>query len=233
MVGKECSSQDLNVNAFFCPISENPVQATLEKVSRDRAYLKTDNPPNAGEVVKVMAGTALQSMGSVMSVQPAEDSQFGFSVQLFQPDAGAREKTDPALWSYEPGEEKESPFSYYARLRKVKDYVQKHYSEEITLERAARIAAMERTYFSTFFRQKVGLTYRKWLQLQRVGKAIEMIKRENASITEVGFSVGFGDLRTFERAFKRWTGLTPRTFKKMISPMLVFLAMPLLQFLVA
>lgn len=232
MVGNECSSQDLNVNAFFCPISENPVQATLEKVSRGRAYLKTGNPPNTGEVVKVMAGNALQSMGSVMAVQPVEDSLFGFSVQLFRPDEKVRQKTDPALWSYQPGDEKESPFSYYSRLRKVKDYVREHYSENITLDRVARIAAMERSYFSTFFRQKVGLTYRKWLQIQRVGKAIELIKRENLSITEVGFSVGFGDLRTFERAFKRWTGLTPRSFKKMISPLLMLSVMPFLRLLV-
>lgn len=232
MVGNDCS-RDLNLDALFCPISERPVPATLERISRNQAYLKTGTPPKAGEVVKVMAGTALQSMGSVVTVQPVGGSRYGFFVQLFQPDAKTREKAEPALWDNESAEGKESPFCYYDRLRKVKEYVQKHYSEEITLEKAARIAAMEKSYFSTFFRQKVGITYRKWLQLHRVGKAIEMIKRENASITEVGFSVGFGDLRTFERAFKRWTGLTPRSFKKMISPLLVFSILPLIQNLVA
>lgn len=229
MVGNDCS-HDLNLDALFCPLSEKPVPAVLERISDNQAYLKTGSPPQAGEVVKVMAGDALHSMGSVMAVQAVEGSQFGFSVQLFQPDEKAQEKTDPAVWKFEPKGVKESPFYYYGRLRKVKEYVQRHYSEEITLEVVARIAAMEKTYFSTFFRQKVGITYRKWLQILRVGKAAEIIKRENASITEVCYSVGFGDLRTFERAFKRWTGFTPRSFKKMISPLLVFGLMSLVQF---
>ncbi len=49
-------------------------------------------------------------------------------------------------------------FDYYARLQRVKEHVDENYSEEISLEKAAQIAATEKTYFSTFFRKKVGIT---------------------------------------------------------------------------
>ena len=111
-----------------------------------------------------------------------------------------------------------SAFDYYSRLRRVKDHVDQNYSEEISLEKAAQIAATEKTYFSTFFRKKVGITFTDWLRQLRVAKAIEIMKIRNQSICDIAFEVGFGDLRTFERAFKRYTNLTAREFKKSVLP---------------
>ncbi len=109
-------------------------------------------------------------------------------------------------------------FQYYSRLQRVKEHVDEYYSEAISLEKAAQIAATERTYFSTFFRKKVGITFTDWLRQLRVAKAIEIIKTRNQSICDTAFEVGFGDLRSFERAFKRYTHMTAREFKKSVLP---------------
>ena len=109
-------------------------------------------------------------------------------------------------------------FQYYSRLKRVKEHVDEHYSEEISLEKAAHIAATEKTYFSTFFRKKVGITFTDWLRQLRVAKAIEILKTRNQSICDIAFEVGFGDLRSFERAFKRYTHMTAREFKQSILP---------------
>ena len=102
----------------------------------------------------------------------------------------------------------EGAFLYYARLRRVKEHIGLNYSEEMSLDKAARIAATEKTYFSTFFRKKVGITFTDWLRRIRVAKAIDIMKTRNQSICDIAFEVGFGDLRSFERAFKRSTNLT-------------------------
>jgi len=109
-------------------------------------------------------------------------------------------------------------FEYYARLRRVKKHVEQYYTEEISLENAAQIAATEKTYFSAFFREKVGITFTEWLRQFRVTKAIEIMKTRNESIINIAFEVGFGDLRTFERAFKKYPNLTAREFKQSILP---------------
>lgn len=109
-------------------------------------------------------------------------------------------------------------FEYYAQLRRIKEYVEKNFFEELTLEKVARVAAMEATYFSAFFRQKVGITFRDWLREVRIGKAVELIQRENHSISDVAFAVGFSDLRTFERAFKKTLRMTPIAYKKSVLP---------------
>ncbi len=109
-------------------------------------------------------------------------------------------------------------FQYYSRLKRVKEHVDEYYSEEISLGKAARIAATEKTYFSTFFRKKVGITFTEWLRRLRVARAIEIMKTRNQSIVDIAFEVGFGDLRSFERAFKKYTNLTASEFKQSILP---------------
>lgn len=112
----------------------------------------------------------------------------------------------------------EGAFQYYSRLRRIKQHVEQYYAEPLSLEKAAGIAGMERKYFSAFFHKKVGVCFRHWLMWIRIRKAIGLIETENNSITQIAYAHGFTDLRTFERAFKRCTGLTPLEFKKAVRP---------------
>ena len=104
-------------------------------------------------------------------------------------------------------------FDFHPRLTDVKNYVYQHYSENISLRDAANIACLEEKYFSSFFHQKTGICFSHWLAQLRVNKAKKVMLRNNINITETAFIVGFRDLRTFERAFKRYAGITPQSFK--------------------
>lgn len=110
------------------------------------------------------------------------------------------------------------PFLYYAKLRRVRDYVALHYGDPIPLGVAASVARMERTYFSRFFREKVGIGFHGWLARIRITEAKRTLATSDDSITSVAFAVGFRDLGTFERNFKIWTGLTPLAFKQSREP---------------
>lgn len=112
----------------------------------------------------------------------------------------------------------ERAFDYYVRLKRVRDFVAENYSDTVTFSEAARVAAMERTYFSTFFREKVGITFSEWLRIFRVLRAIEIMKTSDQTICDIAFAVGFGDLRTFERAFKHYTSQTPSEYRKSVRP---------------
>ncbi len=109
-------------------------------------------------------------------------------------------------------------FDYYPRLNRLRQYVEQSYSEPIPLKKAARIVALESSYFSSYFRAKVGITFTVWLRRVRVEKAMELMKAKDFSIAEVAEAVGFKDLRTFERAFKQYLRKTPREFKKSVRP---------------
>ena len=104
-------------------------------------------------------------------------------------------------------------FVYYASLARLKTFVEQHYAEPLPLAKAARIVGLERTYFSRFFHEKTGVRYRDWLAWTRVGHALDVLVSRNVSITEAAFSVGFQDLRTFERACEKCTGSSPRQIR--------------------
>jgi len=109
-------------------------------------------------------------------------------------------------------------FDYYPPLDRIKRYTEEHYQEEIPLPCAAEIAGMEATYFSAFFRKKVGIRYTDWLSWLRISHATRLIARRDQPIADIALAVGFNDLRTFQRAFKRITKMTAREYKEQVRP---------------
>ena len=91
-------------------------------------------------------------------------------------------------------------------------------AEDIPLNKAAQVAHLDAKYFSTYFRQKTGIRFKDWLAQERVGRAKAMMERRDHSVTEIAFAVGFRDLRTFQRSFKRHTGLTPTAYRSSVRP---------------
>lgn len=109
-------------------------------------------------------------------------------------------------------------FQFYPSLRRARDFVEKRYSENVALGDVARVAGLEKKYFSAYFRAKSGVPFRHWLGSVRVREAIRMMSEQDDSLTFIALEVGFQDMRTFERTFKRLTGLTPREVKRQLVP---------------
>jgi len=117
------------------------------------------------------------------------------------------------LIMFDPKEINQAAFAYYSRLGRIKLYVEQEGTESLSLAQAARVAGMERKYFSTFFHRKVGVCFRDWLMWTRINEARRLMEKNNRSISDIAWESGFRDLRTFERAFKACTGITPREFR--------------------
>ena len=106
------------------------------------------------------------------------------------------------------------PFRYYRRLTKVRAYVEANLSRQITLLECAQVARNEATHFSRFFLEKTGTHFSSWLSRQRIARAVLLFAERNYSVAEVSSMVGYGDVRTFQRAFKRHLGMTPSDGKR-------------------
>ena len=109
-------------------------------------------------------------------------------------------------------------FSNYARLRRVKEYVEQHLSEELSANKAAEIAGLDTGYFQKFFHDKTGLYYSDWLSSVRVLRAIEMLKTGDEPVSRIASAVGYEDQEAFERVFIRRTSMTPGAFKSFVRP---------------
>jgi YesN/AraC family two-component response regulator len=112
----------------------------------------------------------------------------------------------------------QAAFEYYARLGKVKRYIDLHFAEEVTLKSAADVACLEEKYFSSFFHTKTGIRFVDFVAYVRVDRAKQLLKEHDTSISEIAEAVGFHNRRSFERAFKKWTGITPKQFRDDVKP---------------
>ncbi len=91
----------------------------------------------------------------------------------------------------------------------AKEYIDKHYNEEISLEDVSKAVNLSPQYFSRFFKQETGENFIDYLTQVRINKAIELLKDKNHSIKEVCFMIGYNDPNYFSRIFKKVTGYSP------------------------
>ena len=62
--------------------------------------------------------------------------------------------------------------------------------------------------------KKAGTTFNTLLNEVRQDLAKKYLREEDTSMTEIAFLLGFSESSAFSRAFKRWTGVSPTTYRK-------------------
>lgn len=109
-------------------------------------------------------------------------------------------------------------FRYYVRLSRIRAWLAENYAEEVSLGTAAEVVGLNPKYFSRFFRAKTGVRFSEWVNAVRIQRATELLREHNRNVTLVAFEVGYKDLRTFERAFKKYAGVTARAYRDAARP---------------
>lgn len=100
-------------------------------------------------------------------------------------------------------------------LQKAAQYIFVHYSEDITLSKAADIAGMSPYYFSRRFQKTTGFGFREYLNHVRIMNASLLLKNTHMSVTEIAMHCGFSNSNYFAADFKQISGVSPLTFRKM------------------
>jgi YesN/AraC family two-component response regulator len=93
-------------------------------------------------------------------------------------------------------------------------YIEEKYMKDLTLDKIARMACMNRFKFCRAFKERVGKTFTSYLNSIRLKKASELLKTTNLAITEIAFFVGYGSFSQFERIFKKVYGLSPKNYRR-------------------
>lgn len=99
------------------------------------------------------------------------------------------------------------------RLSMVLDYLDTHYSENITLEEVASLACFSKFYFTRLFKQYTNQTFYDYLSTKRIKAAEQMLIVPNIPITEISLKSGFSSLSSFNRTFKRLKGCSPSEYR--------------------
>ena len=90
----------------------------------------------------------------------------------------------------------------------AKLYIDKHFSEEINLDKIANKALVSKFHFIRLFKKYYGRTPNQYLQEVRIEKAKKLLQKGN-SMDEVCNAIGFASKTSFIALFKKKTGKTP------------------------
>jgi AraC-like DNA-binding protein len=101
-----------------------------------------------------------------------------------------------------------------ARLRRVRDRMDREYAKPLDVEALARDAHMSAGHFSRQFRLAYGESPYSYLMTRRVERAMALLRRGDLSVTEVCFEVGCSSLGTFSSRFTELVGMPPSAYRR-------------------
>jgi AraC-like DNA-binding protein len=101
-----------------------------------------------------------------------------------------------------------------ARLRRVRDRIDREYAQPLDVEALARGVHMSAGHLSREFRLAYGEPPYAYLMTRRIERAMALLRRGDRSVTEVCFEVGCSSLGTFSTRFSELVGMSPSSYRQ-------------------
>ncbi|MFD2603444.1 MULTISPECIES: AraC family transcriptional regulator [Flavobacterium] len=100
------------------------------------------------------------------------------------------------------------------KMKLVYEYIQKNFSNKITLDDVSDIASMSPVSFNRFIKKRTNKTFVNYLNDIRVGYAARWLVEKDLSISEIAFKSGFNNIANFNRIFKSIKNTTPSQYRE-------------------
>ena len=100
----------------------------------------------------------------------------------------------------------------FSRLNKALKFIDENLEGDLKLDELAKIAAMNKSYFSTVFKQFNGISPWEYITIKRVEMAIELLKNTSLTKLEIAQRCGFNSSSNFYQQFKKVTGKLPKDY---------------------
>ncbi len=103
--------------------------------------------------------------------------------------------------------------SSITRVERVLQYVTQRYYEPQSLSDAARMAHLSQRQFANICRKIASQSFSRFVNSVRIDRAAELLRSTDMPVSAIAFEVGFEELSTFYRAFKKYRKASPLAFR--------------------
>lgn len=93
-------------------------------------------------------------------------------------------------------------------------YMRSNFSYKLTLDFLAAHVHLSREYLSRYFKQYTGKTISEFLLEIRMSRAKQMLRTSSYSVADIGAYCGYPSVSNFQKAFKKWVGISPSQYRK-------------------
>lgn len=106
----------------------------------------------------------------------------------------------------------DDPSLAYNRFSALLRYIDAHYAEDLSLEWGADYTGFSKYYFLRLFKEYTGTTFHDHLLHKRI-QAAQALLSDDYSITDIAVRTGFNSPTSFNRSFRKYTGMTPTQYR--------------------
>ena len=99
-------------------------------------------------------------------------------------------------------------------LQDVKDYIDLHYAQKLSLDSLSELFYINKFYLSRIFREQFGVTINNYLLQVRITHAKQLLRFSDLNIEKIGQECGMNDANYFTRIFKKIEGVTPGEYRR-------------------
>ena len=100
--------------------------------------------------------------------------------------------------------------------KSIQDYIDQHYSEDISRNILTDIFYLDPDYASKLFKQELGISFKNYLIQKRIDVAKDLLVNTDLPINTIADNVGYGNYSYFTRIFKKVIGVTPIEYRNQI-----------------
>ncbi|MBR7185754.1 MAG: AraC family transcriptional regulator [Clostridia bacterium] len=111
-------------------------------------------------------------------------------------------------------------------LRSVVNYCSRNFHRELSLGMLEEELHISKYYISHLFSDRLGIRFNDYVNSLRISAACRLLRHTDDSITEISEQVGFGTLRTFNRAFSKQIGMSPSLYRRTAMTDLITASVP-------
>lgn len=99
-------------------------------------------------------------------------------------------------------------------LYAIFDFAEKNAVSDCSLESLSQSTGYNQSYLSRYFSESTGMSFVSLVNRIRIGKACYLLKSTTRPVIECAYDCGYKSLRSFNRNFKLYVGMTPKAYRK-------------------
>jgi AraC-like DNA-binding protein len=99
------------------------------------------------------------------------------------------------------------------RIRRVMTVLEEQYRDPPSVDQLAEMVGLSSSRLAHLFRDEVGLSIQSFIVERRLLMAAMLIAQTDERISQIAYSVGFGDVSNFNHSFKRRFSMSPRQYR--------------------
>ena len=98
-------------------------------------------------------------------------------------------------------------------LKDILKFCAQNFTTDITLEDISNTLHISKCHISRLFNEKLGINFNSYINMLRINKACDLLENTNKKITDISGEVGFGSIRSFNRAFSQTLNTSPLKYR--------------------